>query len=649
MLIRISLKIFVNPTIDKVFKLLTDVFCLVNRETVTWRIAGGSGDGIDSTSKNFSTVLMRMGYHVFTHRHYPSRIRGGHTFAETRIASESVTSRNDGYDVLLSLGDSFARNESENAYYGNEKIKPLTENLDDLNQDGVIIYDSSSIVEDELPTDFDERVEKNNWNVIDVELKDMAREYGRSIMRNTAGVGITVAIMDLGIEGIEEILEDSMEGEVLDQNKRVLREAYKVGQDYDCEIEMPDTNNFDDDQVLVSGDDAVSYGAVDEGVQFISGYPMTPWTGVFSRLSQIIPQNGGVAEQVEDEIAACAMAVGASHAGAKAMSGSSGGGFSLMSEPLGMAEMTETPIVLLEAQRAGPSTGMPTKPEQSDLEHVLYASQGDSNRVVFAPSNIEEAYEQARLSFQIAYDYQIPSIILTDQKISGELRNLDESFFNKEANIGDAGSVLAEDQISDLPHHDSGRFNRYRYSDELETNVSPRSVPGQKDGNFLATGNEHNKQGHISEDPENREEQMSRRVSKVQDIKNEIDKSDYDLQSIFGSSDPDVGVITFGSQQGTVSEAVDRMCSNGFNVAGMGVSQLKPFPESPVQEFIDQLSDCLIVEMNATGQFENELNKHIELRRRPQDITIHSVRKYNGNPFRPREITEKLTEVINNE
>lgn len=649
MLIRISLKIFVNPTIDKVFKLLTDVFCLVNRETVTWRIAGGSGDGIDSTSKNFSTVLMRMGYHVFTHRHYPSRIRGGHTFAETRIASESVTSRNDGYDVLLSLGDSFARNESENAYYGNEKIKPLTENLDDLNQDGVIIYDSSSIAEDELPTDFDERVEKNNWNVIDVELKDMAREYGRSIMRNTAGVGITVAIMDLGIEGIEEILEDSMEGEVLDQNKRVLREAYKVGQDYDCEIEMPDTNNFDDDQVLVSGDDAVSYGAVDEGVQFISGYPMTPWTGVFSRLSQIIPQNGGVAEQVEDEIAACAMAVGASHAGAKAMSGSSGGGFSLMSEPLGMAEMTETPIVLLEAQRAGPSTGMPTKPEQSDLEHVLYASQGDSNRVVFAPSNIEEAYEQARLSFQIAYDYQIPSIILTDQKISGELRNLDESFFNKEANIGDAGSVLTEDQISDLPHHDSGRFNRYRYSDELETNVSPRSVPGQKDGNFLATGNEHNKQGHISEDPENREEQMSRRVSKVQDIKDEIDKSDYDLQSIFGSSDPDVGVITFGSQQGTVSEAVDRMCSNGFNVAGMGVSQLKPFPESPVQEFIDQLSDCLIVEMNATGQFENELNKHIELRRRPQDITIHSVRKYNGNPFRPREITEKLTEVINNE
>lgn len=649
MLIRISLKIFVNPIIDKVFKLLTDVFCLVNRETVTWRIAGGSGDGIDSTSKNFSTVLMRMGYHVFTHRHYPSRIRGGHTFAETRIASESVTSRNDGYDVLLSLGDSFARNESENAYYGNEKIKPLTENLDDLNQDGVIIYDSSSITEDELPTDFDERVEKNNWNVIDVELKDMAREYGRSIMRNTAGVGITVAIMDLGIEGIEEILEDSMEGEVLDQNKRVLREAYKVGQDYDCEIEMPDTNDFDDDQVLVSGDDAVSYGAVDEGVQFISGYPMTPWTGVFSRLSQIIPQNGGVAEQVEDEIAACAMAVGASHAGAKAMSGSSGGGFSLMSEPLGMAEMTETPIVLLEAQRAGPSTGMPTKPEQSDLEHVLYASQGDSNRVVFAPSNIEEAYEQARLSFQIAYDYQIPSIILTDQKISGELRNLDESFFNKEANIGDAGSVLTEDQISNLPHHDSGRFNRYRYSDELETNVSPRSVPGQKDGNFLATGNEHNKQGHISEDPENREEQMSRRVSKVQDIKNEIDKSDYDLQSIFGSSDPDVGVITFGSQQGTVSEAVDRMCSNGFNVAGMGVSQLKPFPESPVQEFIDQLSDCLIVEMNATGQFENELDKHIELRRRPQDITIHSVRKYNGNPFRPREITEKLTEVINNE
>lgn len=621
----------------------------MGNKTVTWRIAGGSGDGIDSTSKNFATVLMRMGYHVFTHRHYPSRIRGGHTFAEIRIGSDSVSSRGDEYDVLLSLGDSFARNESENAYYGNEEIKPLTENLHDLRQGGILIYDSGVISEDELPSDFDQRVEENNWNVIDLALKDMAREHGRSIMRNTAGVGVTTAVMGIGIDGIKNILEDSMEGDVLEQNKTVLEKAHEKGQNYNCSIEMPEKNNFEDDQVLVSGDDAVSYGAVDEGVQFISGYPMTPWTGVFSRLSQIIPQNGGVAEQVEDEIAACAMAIGASHAGAKAMSGSSGGGFSLMSEPLGLAEMTETPIVLLEAQRAGPSTGMPTKPEQSDLEHVLYASQGDSNRVVFAPSNIEEAYEQTRLAFQIAYDYQMPSIVLTDQKISGELRNLDESFFDRETNIGDIGSVLTEEQISELPHHDSGRFNRYRYSDELEGNVSPRPVPGQEDGNFLATGNEHNKQGHISEDPVNREEQMTRRVSKMEDAREDIRESDHVLQTRFGSDDPEFGVITFGSQQGTVSEAVDRMNNSGFDVAGMGVSQMKPFPEDTVQSFIDEVSDCLVVEMSSTGQFENELVKHVDLRRRPQDITLHSLRKYNGNPFRPQEITERLTEVINNE
>lgn len=623
----------------------------MNDNSITWRIAGGSGDGIDSTSRNFATVLKREGYHIFTHRHYPSRIRGGHTFAEIRISSRPVRSRGDGYDVLLALGDSFARNESEDAYYGKEESKPLNENLHDLNQGGVIVYDASQIDEEDIPDSFERRAEENNWTVLDVELKSLAREHGRSIMRNTAGVGYTAAIMGVNISSIEEILEESMDGDILQENKDVLRAAYiRVDDMEGIEPSLPSVEEHSEDHLLLSGDDAVAYGAVDEGVQFVSGYPMTPWTGVFSRLSQIIPQNGGVAEQVEDEIAACCMAIGASHAGIKSLSGSSGGGFSLMSEPLGMAEMTETPIVLVEAQRAGPSTGMPTKPEQSDLEHVLYASQGDSTRFVIAPGNIKEAYEQTRLAFQIAYDYQLPSIILTDQKISGEFRNVKKSFFDRETNLGDIGSVLTEDEIEDAAHHETGKFSRYQYSEDMGgDSVSPRSLPGQEGGRFLATGNEHNRQGHISEDPDNRNRQLNRRIGKLDEIRNEIKKSNYTLQRESGYPDADTGVITFGSQQGTMIETVERMNEDGYEIKGLGVSQLKPFPVDEVQDFIDSLDQCIVAEMNATGQFRKELEKKVETRRRPQDVTLHSLTRYDGNPIRPKQIEDKLTKVINNE
>ena len=163
-----------------------------------WRIAGGSGDGIDSTSQNFAKALMRSGLHVFTHRHYPSRIRGGHTYVEVRAGPEPIRSRGDGFNFLLALGDSFARNPSEGAYYGNEQLKPLTENLDDLNEGGIIVYDSGLIEEDDV-TDIrlEERAEGNGWHVYPMNLREMAREHGREVMRNTAGVGATAAMLDI--------------------------------------------------------------------------------------------------------------------------------------------------------------------------------------------------------------------------------------------------------------------------------------------------------------------------------------------------------------------------------------------------------------------------------------------------------------------
>ena len=604
-----------------------------------WRIAGGSGDGIDSTSQNFAKALMRSGLHVFTHRHYPSRIRGGHTYVEVRADSEPVRSRGNGYNFLLALGDSFARNPQENAYYGNEEIKPLAENLDELNEGGVIVYDEGLIDTDEVEN-FDQRAEENDWHVYPLDLRGLAREHGREVMRNTAGVGATCALLDIDLSYIEELMADAMSGDILEANLEILEIAHDdIKENYDLthDLRAP-TGEHDEQQVLMSGSNAIAYGAIDEGCRFISGYPMTPWTDVFTIMSQRLPEIGGISEQVEDEIAAAALALGASHMGVKAMSGSSGGGFALMSEPLGLAEITETPIVLVEAMRAGPSTGMPTKPEQADLEHVLYTSQGDSCRVVFAPANVAECYDQIRQAFRLAYEYHIPSILVYDQKLQGELRNVPEAHFDREPNA-DPGATLTEDEIAEAAHHASGKFERFNPDAD---DVSPRSVPGQSGGRFLATGNEHNAVGHISEDPVNREKQVNRRLRKLEHIRAELDEADGSHQTTYGDESADYGILTWGSTQDTVFEAVAELESMGHSVKAMGVSDLMPFAEAEVTAFLESVDECLVVEMNATAQFRGLVQK--ELGRFGPKMT--SLLKYNGEPFEPVEVAEGFASAI---
>ena len=610
-------------------------------EELVWRIAGGSGDGIDSTSQNFAKALMRSGLHVFTHRHYPSRIRGGHTYVEVRASTEPVRSRGDGHNFLLALGDSFARNPQEEAYYGTEEIKPLAENLDDLREGGVIVYDEGLIDVDEIP-DFDERVEANDWHVYPLDLREMARNMGREVMRNTAGVGATGALLDYDLGHIEDLMADAMSGEVLETNLEILEAAYQQVDDLEFthDLRAPE-GSHDSEQVLVSGSNAIAYGALDEGCRFIAGYPMTPWTEVFTLMSQHLPEIGGISEQVEDEIAAAALAIGASHAGVKAMSGSSGGGFALMSEPLGLAEMTETPIVLVEAMRAGPSTGMPTKPEQGDLEHVLYTSQGDSNRVVFAPGNAAEAYEQTRTAFELAYDYQLPAIVLYDQKLSGELRTVDESVFDREP-TPDLGSTLSEAEIAEAAHHASGKFRRFKRDPDDDGGVSPRSIPGQQGGRFLATGNEHTPEGHISEDTDNRVAQLERRLRKLEAIREELDGRETHQTLCEPVEDADYGILTFGSQQGTVEEAVDRLAADGHAVKSLGVSALMPFPEAEVTTFLESVDEALVVEMNGSAQFRGLVQKELG-RFGPK---LHSLLKYNGNPFEPGEVVEGFETII---
>jgi pyruvate ferredoxin oxidoreductase alpha subunit len=605
-----------------------------------WRIAGGSGDGIDSTSQNFAKALMRSGLHVFTHRHYPSRIRGGHTYVEVRASDERPQSRGDGFNFLLSLGDSFARNTSEHAYYGDEALKPLTEHLDDLDEGGVIVYDSGLIEEDDVAqTDLDERAEANDWHVYPVNLRELAREHGREVMRNTAGVGVTAALLGQDTSYFEDLIREAMSGDVMEENLTILEAAYDRFADEQSahDLELP-AGEHDTEQALMGGSSAIAYAALDSGCRFISGYPMTPWTDVFTIMSQNLPRFGGISEQVEDEIAAAALALGASHTGVKAMSGSSGGGFALMSEPLGLAEMTETPVVLVEAMRAGPSTGMPTKSEQADLEHVLYTSQGDSCRVVVAPGNLREAYDQTRDLFEVAYDYHLPAVLVYDQKLGGEMRTVPTEFFDREPAPG-PGAVLTEDELAEAAHDASGKFMRYAH--DGENGVNPRSVPGQTGGRFLATGNESMPVGHISEDPDNRTAQMDRRMSKLDAIREQFDAGQ-SHQTFHGPETATYGIMTWGSQQDTVFEATDRLQEAGHGVRALGVSDLMPYPVAEVTEFLEGVEACLVVEMNASAQFRGLTQKELG-RFGP---TLSSLLKYDGEPFEPGEIVDGFESSI---
>ncbi|WP_302081847.1 2-oxoacid:acceptor oxidoreductase subunit alpha [Salinibaculum rarum] len=615
----------------------------MTQDTLAWRISGGSGDGIDSTSRSYAKSLMRSGRHIYTHRHYPSRIRGGHTYVEVRIGDEPVESRGSGFDFLLCLGDSYGRSEQEGAYYGNEELKPLTEQFDELNEGGVIVYDSGLLDEDDVAeTELDELAEENDWHVYPVDLRGIAKEHGRAVMRNTAGMGVTAALLGHGLEGIEELLEENMSGDILEANLETLHSGYEHAQDFEVthDLSIPE-GSHDEEQALLTGSDGIAYGAIDSGCRFISGYPMTPWTDVFRIMSQKLPKYGGIAEQVEDEIASATLALGASHAGAKAMSGSSGGGFALMTEALGLAEMTETPVVYVEAMRAGPSTGLPTKTEQADLDLVLYSSQGDSCRVVFAPGDAMEAYEQTRQAFELAYDYHMPALIVYDQKLEGELRSVPVSFFDRDPKP-DLGATLTEEELAEAAHDASGKFKRFQHDPEGgKDGVSPRSIPGQEGGRFLASGNESEPTGHLSEDTTNRKRQMDRRMQKLSSVREELSSGETN-QTHHGPADADYGIMTWGSTQDTVFEAVDELTEAGHSVKALGVSDMMPFPEEEVSEFIESVEECLVVEMNASGQFRGLVQRELG-RYGPK---LSSLLKYNGEPFRHSEVVEAFKETI---
>jgi len=576
-----------------------------------WAIGGEAGDGIDSTGKIFARALSRAGRHVFTSKDFASRIRGGYTAYKVRTAVDQVESTVDRLDVLIALTQ-----------------RTVDENIDELHEGSVIIYDGerTSMQDLEIP---DEMVG------MDVPLKSLAEEAGGAIMRNIVALGAACEVTDFPIEHLASSLEKrfSDKGQSIVENNKTAAElgAEHVRENYETEsaefeYELETT---DEDYVLINGDEAIGMGAIAAGCRFYSGYPITPATDVMEYLTGRLEHYGGHVVQAEDELSAINMALGAARAGARSMTATSGPGIDLMSETFGLVAQSETPLVICDVMRSGPSTGMPTKQEQGDLDMTLFGGHGEIPRFVLAPTTISECFWKTVEAFNLAEKYQTPVYLVSDLEMAVTEQTFPPEAFDMDEVEIDRGKLVDEDEIDEWLD-DEGRFRAHAAT---EDGISPRAKPGTTDGAHMSTGLEHNELGRRTEDTEIRVEQVDKRQRKVETAR---EREDWTPRE-FGNTDADNLVVSWGSNEGTIVEAMDLMGEDDPEFRFLSVPYL--FPRPDLSEAFEAAEQVVVVECNATGQFADVL-EHDTLQR------VDRVNKYNGVGFKADELADEITEVL---
>src|SRR6056297_3104413 len=573
-----------------------------------WAIGGEAGDGIDSTGKIFAQALSRAGRHVFTSKDFASRIRGGYTAYKIRTSVDQVQSVVDRLDVLIALTP-----------------RTIEENLSELHDGSVIIYDG-------------ERTTMQNVEIpgeiagIDVPLKRLAEEAGGAIMRNVVALGAACAVTGFPIENLDSALQKrfgSKGQKLVDNNKEAARAGRDyVHDNYDHDLDY-DLETTDEDYVLINGDEAIGMGAIAAGCRFYAGYPITPATNVMEYLTGRIEQYGGHVVQAEDELSAINMALGGARAGARAMTATSGPGIDLMTETFGLIATSETPLVICNVMRSGPSTGMPTKQEQGDLNQMLYGGHGEVPRFVLAPTTISECFWKTVEAFNLAEKYQLPVYLTADLSMAVTEQTFTPDTFDMDEVEIDRGFVVDE---SDIDGHmsESGGFQPHEITDD---GISPRAFPGTADGAHMSTGLEHDEQGRRTEDTEMRVAQVDKRNRKVETAREREDWSPRE----FGDEDADDLVITWGSNEGALAEAVDILDDEGQDVRVLSVPYI--FPRPDLSEDVADAETVVVVECNEQGQFA-DLVEHDVLER------VDRVNKYNGVRFKADELAAEIKSTL---
>ena len=573
-----------------------------------WAVGGEAGDGIDSTGKIFAQALSRAGRHVFTSKDFASRIRGGYTAYKVRTSVDQVQSVVDRLDVLIALTQ-----------------RTIDENLDELHDGSVIIYDGdrTTMQDVEIP---------EGMIGLDVPLKSLAEDAGGAIMRNVVALGAACAVSDFPIENLDSALEKRFGDKgsaIVENNKTAARKGRDyVLEEYDQEFGY-DLECTDENYVLLNGDEAIGMGAIAGGCRFYAGYPITPATDVMEYLTGRIERYGGHVVQAEDELAAINLALGAARAGARSMTATSGPGIDLMAETFGLVATSETPLVICNVMRSGPSTGMPTKQEQGDLNAMLYGGHGEVPRFVLAPTTIAECFHKTVEAFNLAEKYQIPVYLTADLSLAVTEQTYPPEEFDMDAVEIDRGKVVDEETVGEW-QDDQGRFKPHALT---EDGISPRTFPGTEGGVHMSTGLEHDELGRRTEDTDMRVRQVDKRSRKVETAKA---REPFEARE-FG--DPEAGtlVVSWGSNEGAMREAMDFLDDRGIDVRFLSVPYV--FPRPDLTEDVDAADEVILVECNATGQFA-DLIEHDTLTR------VTRVNKYDGVRFKADELAERIAAML---
>ncbi|MCX6782527.1 MAG: 2-oxoacid:acceptor oxidoreductase subunit alpha [Candidatus Levybacteria bacterium] len=579
---------------------------------IQWLIGGEAGYGIMTIGVMMSKIFTRLGLSVFDYVEYPSLIRGGHNAYYVRGASEQIFSQKKSVDIIVALNR-----------------ETIDKHKQELSDGAAIIYDDQLIKVD--PAEF-----ALGTVLIPVPFAGIIKQINVDrLMINTVAVGASLGLIHDDFNVLEKIMQDvfSKKGEeVVIENINAAKSGFEYVQknSFGKFKRIIEKNILQTQKnILIGGGESVALGAIQSGVNFSAIYPMTPVNGVMMTLIAQSLKYGIVAKEPEDEIAGINMAIGASFAGARSMVATSGGGFSLMVESVGLAAQTETPLVIVEGMRPGPATGMPTWTGQGDLRFVLHAGQDDFPRVVIAPGDMLEAFNMSMNAFNIADICQLPVILVVDKYLMeghatvpfDKISSLAKNFVIKR------GKIISDEDVAL-----STDYKRYSLVDD---GISPRSIPGQKGGIALSGSDEHDERGLYNEEAEVRIKMMNKRFKKLESL--ELGFSPVDS---YGLADASLTIVGFGSTKMPTLEAMNWLAKENISVNFLKINCLAPFPVDAVISAIGKSGKTLIIEGNKTGQLEGLIREYTGL------TMSHNFRKYDGRPFYPEEIIARIKEVL---
>ena len=553
---------------------------------VTVVIGGEAGQGIQTVGSLLARCCHAAGLHTLAVNHFESRIRGGHSFIQIRIGDRPVRAPHHRIDLLVAM---------------DERTYPL--HKEELTENGAAIL---GVEADDLSD-----------GAIHIDFEGLAKEAGGRIAANTVAAGACLAMLGAPeklLDGELAALFEGKDKKVLDMNLAAAKHG-RDAVDNPAFTDVFDGGGQELSGRLIEGSEAIALGALAADCRFGAFYPMSPATSIMVHLTERMDDFPLVVEQAEDEIAALNMVIGAAFAGARAMTATSGGGFSLMTEALGFAAISETPVVVVNAQRPGPATGLATRTGQADLMFMIHASQDEFPRFVFAPADPAEAFALTAKAFDLAEKYQVPAIVMADQYLCDSLFYTETAF--------DTGGEVKRYVVEDKDLDDPAAYRRYA---PTESGISPRALPCRGKALVTACSEEHDEDGHLTEEIAERIKMTDKRNAKLADMEKEMNGP--------AVSHPDAAamLVGWGTAKGAIQEAVEKLRADGRDVGCVTFSELWPFPKKAAEEALSAAGRFIMVEQNTSAQLGRVIRMETGL------AAAGAVLKYDGRPLYPDDI-----------